>query len=101
MLTPPGKVMIGAGTVPFGLRSTRLEMAWPSDPRTRNVLFCRSMVTIRPVVAMTMPPEACRFPSAAPAQIAADKSKARTRNFGGRFDGSRFMAPYYKDVRHF
>ena len=58
-----------------------------SDPRTRSILVWRSIVTIRPVVAMNIPSPAGRSWSAALTRMAVNKETVSITNVFGQFDG--------------
>src|SRR5260370_7633343 len=88
-----GKVRAGEGK--SGFVRSKFGGGSLSDARTRSILVWRSIVTIRPVVAMNTPSPAGRSPSAAVARMAVNKETVSITNVFGQFDG-RFIGLHYK-----
>src|SRR5215470_6872056 len=94
MLNPPGNVMTGEEG--RDLVWTKFRAGSLSLPRTRTVLFFRSILTMRPVVAMNIPSPARRFRSAAAAKSAVHKAIASIIRGFVQCDPSRIIALYYR-----
>src|SRR5215472_10005500 len=79
-----------------GLVCVKFRAGALSLPRTRSILFFRSILTMRPVVAMNIPSPAGRSRSAAAARRAVDKAIANiTRDFV-QCDPNRVIALHYR-----